>query len=167
MKQIRYFLYLLYNWFDSPIEFLGGARVLCNVFPYSNSPFLIASMGRRPDITEAERGHYLTNKQMLEEWHKCKELGEITPRFALSLKLLSERAARRYGNNNWYEDNVSNGLLRMLENWDKFDPEKSQNPFAYFTQIAKMEYIKLWYKNRNYVHIDLLIVTGEFKDNQR
>ena len=133
---------------------------------HTQTPPFIAFMGRRPDITEAERGHYLTNKQMLEEWYKCKELGEVTPRFALSLKLLSERAARRYGNNNWYEDNASNGLLRMLETWEKFNPEKSQNPFAYFTQIAKMEYIKLWYQNRHYVHVDLLVVTGEFKENR-
>ena len=53
----------------------------------------------------------------------------------------------------------------MLVMWDKFNPEKSVNIFAYFTQVAKMEYFQLYHKNKNYVHIDLLIVTGEYKEN--
>jgi DNA-directed RNA polymerase specialized sigma24 family protein len=123
-------------------------------------------MGRRPNLTADEKGYYLTNKEMLTEWLLSKEQGEVTPRFALALKLIAERSARKYGNNDWYEDNVGNALLRMLENWEKFDPEKSENPFAYFTQVAKMEFFQLWHRNKLYVHADLLVITGEFIDHR-
>jgi len=126
-------------------------------------------MARPPKITEAEResGHYLSNKEMLAEWYICKEQGRVTDKFAFSLQLLAQRAARQYASkNHWFEDNVSNALLRMLVMWDKFNPEKSTNIFAYFTQVAKMEYFQLYHKNKSYVHVDLMIVTGEFKDNK-
>ncbi len=131
------------------------------------SPFF-KIMARTPKLTlgEKESGHYLSNKEMLAEWYVCKEEGKVTDKFALSLQLLARRAARQYAaKNHWFDDNVSNALLRMLVMWDKFDPEKSANVFAYFTQVAKMEYFQLYHKNKNYVHIDLLIVTGEYKEN--
>jgi hypothetical protein len=126
-------------------------------------------MARPPKITLAERetGHYLSNKEMLAEWYVCKEEGKVTEKFALSLQLLARRAARQYAmKNHWFDDNVSNALLRMLVMWDKFNPEKSTNIFAYFTQVAKMEYFQLYHKNKSYVHIDLLIVTGEYTENK-
>jgi DNA-directed RNA polymerase specialized sigma24 family protein len=124
------------------------------------------TMGRRPKITEDEKSYYLTNKEMLAEWLLSKEQDRPTERFALALKLIAERSARKYANNDWYDDNVGNALLRMLENWEKFDPEKSENPFAYFTQVAKMEFFQLWHRNKNYVHLDLMILTGEFIDHR-
>jgi DNA-directed RNA polymerase specialized sigma24 family protein len=32
---------------------------------------------------------------------------------------------------------VDESLMQMLGAWSKFDPEKSQNPFSYFTQVMK------------------------------
>ena len=136
---------------------------LVNIFCF----FYILCMGRTPNITEAERSHYLTNKELLEEWYKSVEADAPTTRLALGLKLIAERSARRYANNRYYTDNVGNALLRMLENWKKFKPEKSTNAFAYFTQIAKMEFYRSYHTHKNYVYIDLLVVTGEFKDMQR
>lgn len=165
MKQSRDFLYLkIVKTGDSDftIEWESGSNF---VDAWSPLPFL-CTMGRRPNITENEKGYYLTNKQMLEEWTKSLEQDQPTAKFALGLKLIAERSAKKYGNNDWYDDNVGNALLRMLEVWKKYDPEKSQNPFAYFTQVAKMEFYQLWHKNKSYVHVDLLVVTGEFKENR-
>ena len=126
--------------------------------------FYILCMGRTPNITEAERSQYLTNKQLLAEWYLSIEADAPTTRFSLALKLIAERSARRYANNRYYEDNVGNALLRMLEKWKNFDPEKSTNAFAYFTQVAKMEFFRSYHTYKQYVYIDLLIVTGEYQE---
>lgn len=136
--------------------------------PY-HSPFSF-TMARPPKITQAEKdsGHYLSNKEMLAEWLLSKEQGAVTEKLALGFQLLAQRAARQYAskNPNWFDDNVQNALLRMLLMWDKFDPERSENVFAYFTQVAKMEYFRLYNTNKAYVNVDLLIVTGEYIDKR-
>ena len=40
------------------------------------------------------------------------------------------------------EDMISDAILNCLTYIHKFDPEKSDNPFAYFTQIAKNAFIR-------------------------
>ena len=36
------------------------------------------------------------------------------------------------------EDTEGQALYQLCRAWHKFDPERSNNPFAYYTQIAKM-----------------------------
>jgi hypothetical protein len=49
--------------------------------------------------------------------------------------LSHDRHFRNYSQH-WREDMVSDGIADCVAAVDNFDPEKSENPFGYFTQIA-------------------------------
>ena len=91
---------------------------------------------------------YLRNKDLLAEIIKSKEQGKLTPEAVQMLILLSERAIRKlkYRNPEDRADCLSFAQLDLFKYWDRFKPEKSNNAFAYFTQIAKKGYAKGWNK---------------------
>ena len=66
-------------------------------------------------------------------------MGRLTPEAKNMLVLLAERAIRRmpYYNVDDRNDCIQTGLLNMFQNWYKFNPDKSANAFAYFTEIFK------------------------------
>jgi len=45
-------------------------------------------------------------------------------------------------NYTYREEMISDGIENCLQYIDKFDPEKSKNPFAYFTQIIYFAFIR-------------------------
>ncbi len=109
--------------------------------------------------------YYLTNKYLLEEIAKSRSQGKATDKLALGLKAIAEKAAQKYTYNfSWKEDQISEALVRLLEKWHLFDETRYQNAFAYYTQIARMSYVQTWYQHKNYVHIHLIEVDGEFRN---
>ena len=91
---------------------------------------------------------YLRNKDLLAEIIKSKEQDKLTPEAVQMLIMLSERAIRKlkYRNPEDRNDCLSFAQLDLFKYWDRFNPEKSTNAFAYFTQIAKKGYAKGWNK---------------------
>jgi hypothetical protein len=111
------------------------------------------------------KNYYLTNKYLLEEIAKSRSQGKMTDRLALGLKAIAEKAADRYTYNfSWKEDQIGEATLRLLEKWHMFDETRYSNAFAYYTEICKMAYTKFWYQNKHYVHIHLIEVDGEFRN---
>lgn len=108
-------------------------------------------------------GHYLSNKKLLAEIAKCKANNNIlSNELALALKEIADKASYRFcWNTRYIEDQQGDALLRLCENWMKFDESKYSNAFAYYTEICKMSYIRYSNKSNMYVYVDLLIVTGE------
>ena len=82
---------------------------------------------------------YLKNKDFLEEILKSKELDELTPKAQEMMILLANKTIKkkRYYNVTDKDDCLQTGLLVMFTNWRCFDPEKSQNCFAYMTEVFK------------------------------
>jgi hypothetical protein len=82
---------------------------------------------------------YLKPKEFLAEILISKEQDELTPKAQEMLVLLANRAVKkmRYYNPIDKEDCLQTGLLVMFQNWRNFDPSKSTNAFAYFTEIFK------------------------------
>ena len=82
---------------------------------------------------------YLKNKEFYQEIIKCKELDELTPIASDMFILLGNRTIKKmkYYNPSDREDCLQTGLMSMFSNWRNFDPEKSTNAFAYFTEIFK------------------------------
>ena len=83
---------------------------------------------------------YLKNKNLLHEYHRSMERGEITPELVKMFQLLVGRISRKFHYANYAdrEDAESTAMYQLLKYWYKFNPEKSDNPFAYYTQIAKV-----------------------------
>lgn len=82
---------------------------------------------------------YLNNKDFFIEIMKSKEIDELTPLAQEMMILLGNRTIKkmRYYNPIDKEDCLQTGLLIMFSNWRNFDETKSNNAFAYFTEILK------------------------------
>lgn len=91
---------------------------------------------------------YLNNKDLYTEICTSLDKGDLTPKAEKMLILLSERAVQKlkYRNPQDREDCISFAQLDLFKYWNRFKPEKSNNPFAFYTQIAKNGYAKGWNK---------------------
>ena len=56
------------------------------------------------------------------------------------------------------EDMISDGIENCVQYIDRFDPEKSQNPFAYFTQIIHYAFIRRITKEKRQLDIKNKII---------
>ena len=99
--------------------------------------------------------HYVNNKEFLEAIIQRKELlreaeetGAPTPQISnylgeCILKIANHLSYRpNFINYTYREEMISDGIENCLQYIDKFDPEKSKNPFAYFTQIIYYAFIR-------------------------
>lgn len=83
---------------------------------------------------------YLNNQefyQMLLKW-KQSETEEIPKNIAEGIIQICTNLARsgRFAGYTWKDDMIGDAILVCIKSAKNFDPEKSKNPFAYFTQIA-------------------------------
>ena len=94
------------------------------------------------------RKHYVTNKNLVPEIIKSQEQGELTKEAIKMLISISERAIAklRYKDPEDRRDCLAFAQMDLFKYWDRFNPEKSNNAFAYYTQIAKKGYAKGWNK---------------------
>lgn len=103
-----------------------------------------------------EDRYYLTNKDILEELKNSKENGRATENLGKMFLTLSEKMTMnkhfvRYGSD-IKADLVSCGVLALCKSYNKFDPEKSNNPFGYFSMVtfnAFLQYLNSHYKHKN------------------
>jgi hypothetical protein len=91
---------------------------------------------------------YLNNRDLLEEIIKSQELGELTPKALKMLMLLADRSSNKltYRNPEDKHDCVACAYMDLYRYWRSFNPEKSTNAFAYFTEISKRGFAKGWNK---------------------
>ncbi len=88
--------------------------------------------------------NYLNNKDMLAEVIKSKEQDKMTDKLAHMLQLLSARYGKKgnWANYTYNEDMQAYAMLMLVKTWRSFNPEKSNNPFAFFTQCIKNSFIQ-------------------------
>ena len=99
--------------------------------------------------------HYVNNKEFLEAivvrkqmLREAEESGEAKPQITnylgeCILKIANHLSYRPNFINYTYRDEmISDGIENSLQYIDNFDPEKSKNPFAYFTQIIYYAFIR-------------------------
>ena len=99
--------------------------------------------------------HYVNNKEFLEAIVERKQLlreaeesGDSKPQISnylgeCILKIANHLSYRpNFINYTYKEEMISDGIENCLQYIDNFDPEKSKNPFAYFTQIIYYAFIR-------------------------
>lgn len=108
--------------------------------------------------------YYLTNEDLLPEVIKSKEVGYITDRLARMLMLLAERYSRKsnFVGYSYRQDMVSAALLNLCKNALKFNPERSQNPFAFYTTAIKRSFLQYMEneKEEHYIRDTILLDNG-------
>lgn len=90
------------------------------------------------------RKPYVTNKELLEAIAEDKANGMVlSPRLAKYLWMIAERYSYSpsFGGYSFREDMVAYAVVNLCTNWHKFDPTKSENPFAYFTTSAYRSFL--------------------------
>ena len=99
--------------------------------------------------------HYVDNKEFLEALKeykdKCnlaKEAGLPKPRLnnyiGECILLIATRVSYRpnFINYSYRDEMISDGIENCIQYISSFDPEKSDNPFAYFTQVIFFAFIR-------------------------
>ena len=99
--------------------------------------------------------HYVNNKEFLQAIVERKTLikeaesvGEPPPQISnylgeCILKIANHLSYRpNFINYTYREEMISDGIENCLQYIDKFNPEKSNNPFAYFTQIIYYAFVR-------------------------
>ncbi len=117
---------------------------------------------------EVGRSHWRGD---LETGAFCADHGKINNRLAMMFMLLVERYSRR---GNWrgysYVDEMrSHALMQLSQIGLQFDESKSDNPFAFFTQVIKNCFTRVLNVERKNQHIrdDLLIMSGAAPSHTR
>lgn len=97
---------------------------------------------KREKSTDTKK-FYVSNAQILEAFHEAKAQNRLTDRLAGYLMLIAER----YSYHPWFagwsyrEDMVASAVVNLCANWHKFNPEKSDNPFAYYTTATYRSFL--------------------------
>ncbi len=118
-----------------------------------------------------KRKHYVDNEAFFKEIKKWKqrvldnrEMDDPDPPsteyMGECLMRISEFLVMRpnFINYTFRDDLVSDGIENCLLYAHNFNPEKSKNPFAYFTQIIYQSYVRRIVKERKLMHIKYLFV---------
>ena len=117
-------------------------------------------------VARKSKQHYVDNKKFLAEITKYreavdeartldKEKPRITHYLAESfLKIATHLSYRpNFINYMFKEDMISDGVENCVQYIDNFDPAKSKNPFAYFTQIIYYAFLRRIAKEKRQMDI--------------
>ena len=114
----------------------------------------------------SKKPHYVNNKEFLQamiEWNNlCKEAksqGKTTPPVTnyigeCFLKIANHLSYRpNFINYTFRDDMISDGIENCLQYLNNFNPKKSNNPFAYFTQIIYYAFVRRIQKEKKQSNI--------------
>lgn len=124
------------------------------------------------------RKHYINNKALYEvmkdyhtKYHAAKASGgplPIIPEFVgLALMMIATRLASKsnYSGYSFKQEMISDGIENCLMYLHNFNPEKSTNPFAYFTQIINFAFIRRIQKEKKQHYIKIKNYNQMFLDH--
>ena len=117
-------------------------------------------------MSKKQSVHYVDNKEFLRamsEWRiKCldaESIGEGRPPLTnyigeCFLKIATHLSYRpNFINYSYRDEMISDGIQNCLQYAYNFDPEKSKNPFSYFTQIIYYAFLRRISSEKKQVHI--------------
>jgi hypothetical protein len=117
-------------------------------------------------LTERRSDHYVDNKAFLVHMieykdvaKKAEEAGEGKPRIPDEIgKIFMQIAVHlsyksNFINYGFREDMISDGVENCIQYIHNFDPDKSRNPFAYFTQIIYYAFLRRIQKEKKSLYV--------------
>ena len=117
-------------------------------------------------MAKAKKAHYVDNKQLyavMVEYKKgvdeAEQTGDIKPQVpnyvGRCLLQIANRLATKpnFANYTFKDDMISDGIENCVSYIHNFDPEKSNNPFAYFTQIIYYAFLRRIQKEKKQLYI--------------
>ena len=117
-------------------------------------------------MAKPKKAHYVDNKQLyavMVEYKKAvnesEESGDIKPQIpnyvGRCLLQIANRLATKpnFANYTFKDDMISDGIENCVSYIHNFDPNKSRNPFAYFTQIIYYAFLRRIQKEKKQLYI--------------
>ena len=104
---------------------------------------------------------YLEMVRYRESVDNAKRLGKVPPRIPeyigkcilmLAQKLATHKSFIGYSPQ-WKQEMISDGVENSIQYIDNFDPDKSNKPFAYFTQVIWYAFIRRLHKEKKQQYI--------------
>ena len=121
--------------------------------------------------TRKRSEHYVNNKEFLNaiviyrnQCKRAEEAGEPRPRITnylgeCFLKIATHLSYKpNFVNYMFREDMICDGIENCVQYIKNFDPEKSSNPFAYFTQIIHYAFLRRIQKEKRQMDIRAKII---------
>ena len=121
--------------------------------------------------TKAKGVHYVDNKKFheamveyKEQQREAEETGEQPPKVSnyigsCFLKIANHLSFKpNFVNYMFKEDMISDGIENCVQYIHNFNPEKSQNPFAYFTQIIHYAFLRRIQREKRQLEIKNKII---------
>lgn len=139
----------------------------------------------KPKTKKKEVVHYVDNKRFFEA---MKEFAELRKPYVEQLKsnrratipdlppvpdeigLMITQIAHKLSNSPGFanypfkDDMIADGIENCLLYIDNFDPEKSNNPFAYFTQIITWAFVRRIKKEKQHLYIKYKSIENGLRD---
>jgi len=128
--------------------------------------------------TKTKKEHYVNNKEFLEAMklyrksvNKAKKEKKPKPPVtdyigSCFLKIANHLSYRpNFINYTFRDDMISDGIENCLQYLDNFNPTKSNNPFAYFTQIIYYAFVRRIQKEKKQVTIKNRLITESNYDD--
>ena len=125
-----------------------------------------------------EKPHYVDNKKFLEaiieyrdRCEKAKNRNRKKPEVTnyigeCFLKIANHLSYRpNFINYTFRDDMISDGIENCLQYMDNFNPDKSNNPFAYFTQIIYYAFIRRIQKEKKQIQIKSKLIANTGVEN--
>lgn len=90
--------------------------------------------------------NYISNRELLLEIIQSQKDDKLTYKAEMMFQILGERVIRkfRYSNEEDKKDCLQTAMYDLYRNWRNFNPARSENAFAYFTEIAKRALARGW-----------------------
>lgn len=135
-------------------------------------------------MSKTAKAHYVNNEELYKamiEYKKQCEKSKNPPRVSnyigeCIMKIATHLAYKpNFSNYTFRDEMICDGIENCLQYINNFDPNKSKNPFAYFTQIIYFAFIRRIQKEKKYLYTkyaviektNLLHETAELQDHDR
>jgi len=122
-------------------------------------------------MTDSTGELYVSNKEFLQEMIEYKArveeaksqdrpAPEVTDAIALKIMLIAQRLSFKpnFINYTYRDEMVLDAIENCIRYVDNFDPDRSNNPFSYFTQICYYAFIRRIQKEKKEFHIKVKYV---------
>lgn len=105
------------------------------------------------DARQKKNPHYISNKEFYKEICKCQKEDVCSDKLAQYFITLSVKIANKtnFSGYTFKDEFISESIEACIKAWKKFDPNKSENPFSYFTTVIQNKIINIIKKfKKNY-----------------
>jgi DNA-directed RNA polymerase specialized sigma subunit len=105
--------------------------------------------------TKRKRKNYMSNKEFFDELMRCQKKGVMSNQLGQMFKMLVERYATKpkFSGYTYKDEMIGFGIMACCAAFEKFDSNKSNNPFAFFTQVTHNTFLQVLNKEKRQQNI--------------